>query len=110
MWFVPGSHLQPLRQHEAAAKGAHVLQAAGVSEADGVPVPLRPGSCTIHTGRTLHYTRGNTTQRHRRAFITNFRPQAMVEWERANAFDHARGGLDAMESGERDTTVRKVVQ
>ena len=30
----------------------------------GRPHPVRAGGCTVHTGRTLHYTGGNTTDRH----------------------------------------------
>ena len=29
----------------------------------GRPHPVRAGGCTVHTGRTLHYTAGNTTDR-----------------------------------------------
>ena len=31
------------------------------------------GSCGLHAGRTLHYSRGNTTDGIRRAYILNFR-------------------------------------
>ena len=71
--------------------------AEGVSEADGVAVPLAAGGATFHAGRTLHYTRGNTTANPRRAYITNFRPRAMVEWERAHGFDHGRAGMAAID-------------
>jgi hypothetical protein len=30
------------------------------SKADGRPQPLKAGGCTIHTGRTLHYSAGNS--------------------------------------------------
>ena len=57
-------------------------------------VPLAAGGATFHAGRTLHYTRGNSTANPRRAYITNFRPAAMVAWEREHGFDHGRAGLD----------------
>jgi hypothetical protein len=38
----------------------------------------------------MHYTRGNSTPGHRRALIVNFRPRAMVEYERARCFDHGK--------------------
>jgi hypothetical protein len=44
-----------------------------MKKADGVPQPLKSGGCTIHTGRTLHYTGGNLTDLPRRAYIVNFR-------------------------------------
>jgi phytanoyl-CoA hydroxylase len=40
----------------------------------------------------LHYSRGNTTDSHRRALIVNFRPIAMIELERQKGFDHGRSG------------------
>lgn len=35
---------------------------------------MNAGSCTFHHGNTLHYTRGNSTDTQRRAFIINCRP------------------------------------
>eukprot|EP00117_Sycon_ciliatum_P040360 scpid53446/ scgid3887/ Phytanoyl-CoA dioxygenase domain-containing protein 1 len=96
MWFVPGSHLQPLRAHKPAAEGAHVLQCEA-SEDEGVPQPLSPGSCTMHHGRTLHYSRGNSSKTTRRGFITNYRPAAMVRWERELGYDHGKKGLDKVD-------------
>ena len=42
-------------------------------QSDGLPQPLNQGGCTVHTGRTLHYTNGNKTNRPRRAYIVNYR-------------------------------------
>jgi ectoine hydroxylase-related dioxygenase (phytanoyl-CoA dioxygenase family) len=89
MWFVPGSHREPVRPHKQAAEGSRALQCE-CSEAEGVAVPLEPGSCTFHHAGTLHYSRGNTTASHRRAMITNFRSIEMIEYERAHDFDHGR--------------------
>jgi ectoine hydroxylase-related dioxygenase (phytanoyl-CoA dioxygenase family) len=89
MWFVPGSHLQPIRPHRPAGRGGGALE-CDASEDEGLPVELRPGSCTIHHGHTLHYTRGNSTRTRRRAFILNYRPEAMIHFERASGFDHGK--------------------
>lgn len=89
MWFIPGSHRLPLRSHRTAGAGGGALE-CDACEAEAMAVPLRPGSCTFHAGGTLHYSRGNSTDTRRRAFITNFRPQAMIELERAQNFDHGR--------------------
>ena len=62
------------------------------SEDEATPVPLAPGSCTFHGGRTLHYSRGNTTGGHRRALILNFRPAKMIRLERELGFDHGKSG------------------
>ena len=87
MWYTPKSHKLPLRKHhQPIGKGA--LQCKG-SEEESIAVPLKPGSCAIHHGHTLHYSRGNSTSGHRRAFILNFRPKKMVELERAHGIDHS---------------------
>jgi phytanoyl-CoA hydroxylase len=91
MWYVPGSHLLPLRTHRnAGAKGGALT--CTVEEAEGLPIELKAGSCVFHHGATLHYSRGNVTGSGRRAFIVNFRPKAMIELERSQGFDHGRNG------------------
>ena len=87
MWYAPKSHLQPLKKHFQPIGGGP-LQSKGI-EQDSIATPLQPGSCVIHQGYTLHYSRGNTTNQNRRAFILNFRPKKMVELERAQGFDHS---------------------
>jgi ectoine hydroxylase-related dioxygenase (phytanoyl-CoA dioxygenase family) len=86
MWFVPGSQKLPLRPHRQTGNGGALQCEAAENEA--VAVALQPGSCTFHHGRTIHYSRGNSTGSHRRAFILNFRPAAMVAYERERGFDH----------------------
>jgi phytanoyl-CoA hydroxylase len=88
MWFVPGSHREPLRHHRPAATGGALSCEAG--EAEAVAVPLRPGSATFHAGGTVHGSRGNSTGGHRRAWILNFRPRDMIRLERDRGFDHGR--------------------
>lgn len=78
-----------MRRHRPAGTGGGALE-CDASESEGVAVELQPGSCTIHHGHTLHYTRGNSTPTPRRAFILNYRPQAMIDLERAGGFDHGR--------------------
>lgn len=91
MWYVEGSHLLPVRRHWQVGTGG-ALQCEA-SESEAVAVELNAGSCVLHHGGTLHYSRGNTTGRRRRAFINNFRPASMIAYERERGFDH---------SGERD--------
>jgi len=93
MWFVPGSKELGMRPHRYAGKegGALVCDA---DESEGIAVPLPAGSCTFHSGRTLHYSRGNTTGSHRRAFIINYRPEEMIRLERSQGFDHGKSGTD----------------
>jgi phytanoyl-CoA hydroxylase len=87
MWYVPKSHLIPIRPHRPAAKGGGALQ-CDANEAEAVAVEIKAGSCVFHHGGTLHYSRGNATSNRRRAFITNFRPQAMIQYEREQGYDH----------------------
>ncbi len=91
MWYVPGSHLLPVRPHGfAGGKGSALTCQAGEDEGTGVEV--KAGSCIFHHGHTLHYSRGNNTATHRRAYIINFRPAEMIAQERAGGFDHGRNG------------------
>jgi phytanoyl-CoA hydroxylase len=89
MWFAPGSQNGELRPHNPAGKGGGALQCDG-NEDEARPVPLPPGACTFHGGKTLHYSRGNTTDGHRRALILNFRPTEMIRLEREKGFDHGK--------------------
>ena len=86
MWFIPGSHKLPMRTHKPANNGGALE--CNASESEGIAVQLKPGSCTFHHGLTLHYSRGNSTDKRRRAFITNFRPEKMIAYERSQGFDH----------------------
>jgi len=96
MWFIPGAHKLPLHKHGPAAPGSHVLAAQDVDRSLGVAVPLKPGGCTFHGGKMLHFTKGNSTSSKRRAYIANYRPASMVEWERINGFSHGRDSLDGI--------------
>ncbi|MBL31045.1 MAG: phytanoyl-CoA dioxygenase [Flavobacteriaceae bacterium] len=87
MWYTPKSHLSPVRNHFQPNSGG-ALQCIG-DEKESTPVPLKRGSCVIHHGQTLHYSRGNKTNQHRRAFILNYRPSEMVDYERKMGFDHS---------------------
>lgn len=91
MWYVPGSHKLPLRPHRFAGKEGGALMCEG-NEEEGVAMEIKPGTCVFHHGHTLHYSRGNSTEGNRRAFIINFRPKAMIALEREQGHDHGRGG------------------
>lgn len=87
MWYIPASHRLPVRPHVPSAKGGGALMCEA-SEDEGVAMEIKPGSCVFHHGATLHYSRGNSTGKRRRAFITNFRPESMIRYEREHGFDH----------------------
>ena len=64
-------------------------------------VEIKAGSALVWHGGTLHYSRGNATEKRRRTYITNFRPELMVAWEREHGFDHLRKGFDDYENQKR---------
>lgn len=87
MWYVPGSHKLPIRTHTPAGKGGGALECVA-TEAEGVAIEIPPGAGVFHHGHTLHYSRGNSTNTRRRAFITNYRPVTMIQYEREQGYDH----------------------
>lgn len=87
MWYVGGSHRLPIRPHRPAGKGGGALE-CDATEAEATCIEIKAGSSVWHHGGTVHYSRGNTTDLRRRAFINNFRPAAMIAYERERGFDH----------------------
>ena len=63
MRMVPGSHLGGRREHQVESDSSNALYqgqtVAGVSEADAVMCPLRPGEASFHHGWTLHASTPN---------------------------------------------------
>jgi len=96
MWMVPGSHLLGYFEHRPVKEGHHTLEVLGADQwtAKGKSYPVPAGGAVLNTGRTLHYTGGNASNRHRRAFIVNFRPRSMIDFERQRGFDHLKDGFD----------------
>ena len=87
MWYAPKSHLQPqLEKHVQLPNGGALC--CQWSEEEALCIPIAKKSAVAHHGRTLHYSRGNSTSGNRRAYILNFRPQAMIDLERSLGFDH----------------------
>ncbi|XP_071116564.1 phytanoyl-CoA dioxygenase domain-containing protein 1 homolog isoform X1 [Haliotis cracherodii] len=93
MWFVPGSHRRGLCDHRFVKDGCHVRTCDINDDEVKVAGEIRAGSVTVHHGRTLHYTRGNTTDKPRRAYVTAYRPRKMVDAFRQRGFDHGEKGI-----------------
>ena len=96
MWYVPGSHLQKKLKHTWAGndeKNSYAL-VTECDESRGVACPIPAGDMIVHDGRTLHYTRGNSTSTRRRALITNYRSEEMIKWERSIGYDHRNEKID----------------
>jgi hypothetical protein len=81
MWFIPGSHRGPLRQHRllnARTDGSNRKVAGGtlitdnVDDSKAIACPLAVGGVTVHHPMTLHYTGANQSDHCRRAWILHF--------------------------------------
>ncbi|MGW7368371.1 phytanoyl-CoA dioxygenase family protein [Streptomyces sp. NPDC054841] len=88
MWYVKGSHKEPLRPHRPTSDGKNIECDCSEDEPGATAVPLSPGHSVAHAGGTLHYSRGNTTDGVRRAYILNYRPAEMIRLEREQGMDH----------------------
>lgn len=86
MWFIPKKKGEPILPHKNLPNGGALYCETDTKNAKSIP--LNPGGCTFHDGYTLHFSRGNSTETQRRALILNFRPQKMIELERAQGVDH----------------------
>ena len=70
IWVVPGSHKKGLIPHKQKSPGSwHIEVDTG---GDGIPVPLMPGEAVAFTGYTLHRSKGNHTDKPRRAFFLEY--------------------------------------
>ncbi|MFF0224278.1 phytanoyl-CoA dioxygenase family protein [Streptomyces sp. NPDC004629] len=87
MWYVQGSHKQPLRRHYPTSDGKNIQCDGAEDEPGATPVPLAAGQGVAHSGTTPHYSRGNATDSVRRAYILAFRPAEMLRLERERGFD-----------------------
>ena len=54
MWYISGSHQEPLKIHRTASEGSHILMTDDASEqsAGATVVPLSPGSAVLWHGRS----------------------------------------------------------
>jgi phytanoyl-CoA hydroxylase len=75
--FLPGSHLEEIAEHVDAAHKNPIQGALEVmvDESKAVTVEYGPGDVTIHHCRTLHYTRGNSTDEPRRGLSIHMWPE-----------------------------------
>ena len=71
MTFLPGSHHGPVLRHDHPSGDSRVHALSAIDDFDAakaIACPLPAGGCTIHTGRTLHSTGPNTSDRPRLAY------------------------------------------
>ncbi len=74
--FLPGSHCDGIAKHLDATHKNPINAAleVKVDESRAVVVEYGPGDATFHHGRTLHYSRGNSTDQPRRGLSTHLWP------------------------------------
>jgi hypothetical protein len=75
MSYIPGSNNYSILPHrpQGGDPRAHALECIeGFNPADAVECPLKPGSCTMHTCRTLHYAGPNASDHYRLAYAMVF--------------------------------------
>lgn len=88
MWYIRGSHQKPIRPHRPTSDGRNIECDCSEDEPGATAVPLSLGEGVAHAGGTLHYSRGNISNRTRRAWILNYRPADMIRLEREQGMDH----------------------
>lgn len=75
MQFLPGSQLGPLHDHRpiGGVSTVHALECIPTpDDAAAIVCPLPVGGCTVHHGRTLHYTGPNRSTFSRWAYVLCF--------------------------------------
>ena len=87
MAYIPGSHKLPMRLHVQKIENAAL--STNIEHHDViVNGELKSGSSIAHHGNTMHFANGNVSDRNRRAWILNFRPQSMIKKMRSLGYDH----------------------
>lgn len=77
LWIIPGSHREGVVEH-SASRGRERI-AVGVDESEAVPVPMRAGECLLFHGNLLHTSKGNFTDRMRRAYFFRYADADAIE-------------------------------
>jgi len=74
LWVVPGSHKWGLQPWEYIAfdQCRRRLTAAEYAEKQAIPVPVRAGAVVLFSAWLWHHSKGNVTDRVRRAFIVSY--------------------------------------
>ncbi len=91
---VPGSQKGALRRHRPLhgddRNASHVLSVELTPEDQVISLPLKRGDMTVHDEMIIHGSGGNNSPtRWRRTYITAFRSQACVDYERSIGFTHS---------------------
>jgi Phytanoyl-CoA dioxygenase (PhyH) len=77
LWVIPGSHKDGLIEHGAARESERIAQVKDVDRA--VAVPMRAGEALVFHGSLLHMSKGNHTDRIRRAYFCRYADADAIE-------------------------------
>jgi Phytanoyl-CoA dioxygenase (PhyH) len=77
LWVIPGSHQYGVVEHHESRGRERVAQ--GVDEQRAMPVRLKAGECVVFHGNLLHMSKGNETDRMRRAYFFRYADADAIE-------------------------------
>jgi phytanoyl-CoA hydroxylase len=77
LWIVPGSHEWGLQEHQHKSYGQCRLSMDDdaireILDGQAIPVPVKAGSAVLFSALLWHGSKGNRTEKVRRAFITSY--------------------------------------
>ncbi len=77
LWIIPGSHRNGAIEHSSGKPGERQAQPDGADRA--IPLRLRAGECVFFHASALHMSRGNQTDRMRRAYFFRYADADAIE-------------------------------
>jgi Phytanoyl-CoA dioxygenase (PhyH) len=77
LWVLPGSHRGGVVEHVASRGRERVARVT--DESDARPLPMRAGECVIFHGSLLHTSKGNETDKLRRAYFFRYADADAIE-------------------------------
>lgn len=83
LWVVPKSHTWGLQQHSNKDHGVcrlsmHETEIEAIVEEQAIPVAVPAGAAVLFSARLWHGSKGNNTEKVRRAFITSYQEATAV--------------------------------
>jgi len=98
--YIPGSNVgNKLRPHTPIDAHLNLERMFAVTKTDVdeikeevVAVPLKRGDATVHGDFVVHGSKGNNTNRWRRNYILNFRPNSVIELQNKMGLERSHNG------------------
>ena len=77
LWIIPGSHRHGIIDHEAGQQRERIANVEAKERA--MPIPLDGGECVLFHGSLLHMSKGNFSDKLRRAFFFRYADADAIE-------------------------------